>query len=153
MPKIRRLKYKNYAGLQIKATVPVKISPYGMQEHLGRAAYLTEQVESNGMYGSVMNYDNTGMTAGLHQAIAVYPKELEDKDFNAADDQGPLWKLLRRIDLVHSNEWTKLAIAFFDECNWYVALTVHFGIILRGDLYPEKKSEMNLPDRAMGLFL
>jgi hypothetical protein len=37
------------------------------------------------MFGTVISYDGTGITAGIHQAVAVFPKTL---------DQGPLWELL-----------------------------------------------------------
>jgi hypothetical protein len=65
-------------------------------DHFARASWLTARIESGGAYGTVMNYDGTGMTAGIHQAIAVYPKNLDD-DYKE-NDQGPLWKLLSRLE-------------------------------------------------------
>jgi hypothetical protein len=40
------------------------------------------------------------MTCGLDQHIAVYPRELADNDNNAKDDQGTLWKLLHRMEML-----------------------------------------------------
>jgi len=92
---MRRITFKNYAGFKIAGTHA--ISKTGRYTHLKRASWLTAMVESGGMFGSVMNYDGTGMTAGIHQAIAVYPAELRHPDKDLANDQGPLWKLLRLI--------------------------------------------------------
>ena len=58
-------------------------------------------VETGAKFGTVMAYDGTGMTAGLDQHVAVYPRELSrPDDGNALDDQGTLWKLLRRIEMI-----------------------------------------------------
>lgn len=82
-------------------------------------------VETGGMYGAIVGYDGTGITAGLDQHIAVYPKELAHEDYNAEDDQGSLWKLLRRLEVVDGSEsynraitdlWVKLM-----EESWYIA--------------------------------
>jgi hypothetical protein len=62
---------------------------------------LTAKVETGAKYGAVMAYDGTGMTAGLDQHVAVYPRELsKPDDGNNLDDQGTLWKLLRRIEMI-----------------------------------------------------
>lgn len=91
---MRRVTYKNYAGLVVAGREPLDV-PKG--RHIERASWLTAQVESNGKFGTVISYDGTGLTAGIHQAIAVYPRELVlPDDGNALDDQGPLWKLLDR---------------------------------------------------------
>jgi hypothetical protein len=68
--------------------------------HWERVLWLTSKVESGGRFGAITMYDGTAVTAGLHQAIAVYPKELADEDFNAADDQGSLFQLLRMMQMV-----------------------------------------------------
>lgn len=73
------------------------MSSEGRDTHLLRASWLTAMVESGGKFGCVINYDGTGMTAGLHQAIAVYPAQLMKKDGNLRNDQGPLWKLLNLV--------------------------------------------------------
>ena len=64
-----------------------------------RAYWLTTKVETGATFGTVMAYDGTAMTAGPDQHIAVYPQELAAEDYNAADDQGDLWKLLRRLEM------------------------------------------------------
>lgn len=56
-------------------------------------------------------YDGTAVTAGLHQAIAVYPRDLKT--------QGPLFSLLRRLDYV-------VPVPYYlgelmDEHGWFVA--------------------------------
>lgn len=60
--------------------------------HLLRAFWLTTMVESGGKLGSVMMADGTGATASLEQVIAVYPRNMKV--------QGPLFKLLNRIDAI-----------------------------------------------------
>jgi hypothetical protein len=64
-----------------------------------RAYWLTTKVETGATFGTVVAYDGTGMTAGPDQHIAVYPSELAAEDYNAVDDQGGLWKLLRRMEV------------------------------------------------------
>jgi len=70
--------------------------------HIHRAFWLTCKVETGAKFGMVQAYDGCGMTAGLDQHIAVYPRELSrPDDGNALDDQGTLWKLLRRMEMVN----------------------------------------------------
>jgi len=87
--------FKKYSGFRINGTVPMGMPGV---THVERAAWLTAQVESGGKFGSVISYDGTCITASLHQAIAVYPAEIDDGDLT--DDQGPLWKVLNRIRMV-----------------------------------------------------
>jgi len=96
--------------------------------HVDRAFWLTAKVETGARFGSVMAYDGTGMTIGLDQHVAVYPKELsKPDDGNNLDDQGTLWKLLRRLELIpgervsrfvqlRENLWNA-----FSATNWYLA--------------------------------
>lgn len=96
---MRRIKFKKYAGVKIQGEVAM--DPPG-SKHIEKASWLTAMVESGGDFGTVISYDGTGMTAGLHQAIAVYPRELANPDDYALDDQGPLWKLVQRcLDTGH----------------------------------------------------
>jgi hypothetical protein len=81
---------------------------------MDRVLWLTSKVESGGNFGAVMAYDGTGMTAGLHQAIAVYPKELADEDLNAADDQGSLFALVASLP----NETTASLRSMFASEGW-----------------------------------
>lgn len=87
--------YGPYSGARVRGTHPFILKSNA--SHMDRALWLTSKVESGGNFGAVISYDGTGMTAGLHQAIAVYPKELADEDLNAADDQGPLFSLLESL--------------------------------------------------------
>ena len=88
---MKRVTFGKFAGVKIKGKVPMVLDSNsdGVVTHAERAAWLTAQVESNGKYGCVMNYDGTGMTAGLHQAVAVYPRALKEK--------GSLWGLLEDL--------------------------------------------------------
>jgi hypothetical protein len=92
-PKVLFRQIGSYSGPVIRgkkpafATVP-RMSDY----HLLRAFWLTTMVESGGKLGSVMMADGTGATASLEQVIAVYPRNMKE--------QGPLFKLLNRIDAI-----------------------------------------------------
>lgn len=88
---MRRVKFGKFAGVKIKGKIPMEVDSDGdgVVTHAERAAWLTAKVESNGKYGCAMNYDGTGMTAGLHQAVAVYPRALSEK--------GSLWGLLEDV--------------------------------------------------------
>lgn len=90
---MKRIVFKKFAGVKIKGKtkIPLPIT----SKHIDRAVWLTACVESGGKFGCVMNYDGTGMTASIGQAIAVYPRALND-DIKR-NDQGPLWKVLHRI--------------------------------------------------------
>ncbi|RLC13128.1 MAG: hypothetical protein DRI24_16325 [Deltaproteobacteria bacterium] len=66
-------------------------------------------------------YDGTACTAGLHQAIAVYPKELRHEDFSARDDQGSLWRLLRMIAAVPDFPEMDALLGSFSYKNWYLS--------------------------------
>ena len=115
---MKRIKFGYYAGVRINGTVETEILE--SSEHIERACWLTAQVESGGRYGTVISYDGTGMTAGIHQAIAVYPKML--KDALKLNDQGPLWKLLHRIFLgATSDAVDALWLAIGEDAGWYIA--------------------------------
>lgn len=87
---MRKITFNKYSGLKIKGETPIELES---TLHLDLASYITTQIESGGVYGTVMNYDGTGMTAGSHQAIAVFPRNASD----GIESQGPLWKLLSRM--------------------------------------------------------
>jgi hypothetical protein len=116
---MRRIKFKDYAGFKIKGTEP--ISGTARNIHLKKASWLTAMVESGGKFGSVMNYDGTAMTAGIHQAIAVYPRELKHPDKNLRDDQGPLWKLLRLVQPVTGKYDLWKEFERVGGIGWYIA--------------------------------
>lgn len=116
--------YKSYSGCLVKGDTPVTL-PEGDDSHVGRAYLLTTKVETGGRYGSVMSYDGTGMTAGPDQHIAVFPAELASEDWKAEDDQGTLWKLVRRLETVagsasYQKAYSALSGAMKAQ-NWYLA--------------------------------
>lgn len=101
-PKVLWRKYKKYEGPMIRGTTEFP-PPEGDRAtfHIDRAFWLTAAVETGAKFGAVMAYDGTAMTAGLDQHVAVYPRELsKPDDGNAYNDQGTLWKLLRRIEMI-----------------------------------------------------
>ena len=67
------VRYKNYAGIILRGTVPVAI-PKGDKKynHLSRAFYLTSQLESP-TWGTVQSYDGCGISAGPYHFIACNP--------------------------------------------------------------------------------
>lgn len=98
------LKFGKFSGLRINGKVPLGEGSKFESDHLSRSSWLTARVESGGMFGTVISYDGTGITAGIHQAIAVFPKALEDN--NKENDQGPLWDLLTML----SEYWPGLRV-------------------------------------------
>ncbi len=94
---VRWASYGSYSGPLVSGGLPIA-SPAPTAVHIDRAYWLTTKVETGGVIGKVIAYDGTCMTAGPDQHIAVYPKELASEDFYADDDQGSLWKLLRKLE-------------------------------------------------------
>ena len=88
---LKRITFGNYAGVNIPGTIPMEldVNKDNLITHAERASWLTAQVESDGKFGNVMNYDGTGLTAGIHQAVAVYPRDL--------NSTGSLWDLMDDI--------------------------------------------------------
>lgn len=123
MASVRRVKFRSYAGPRIRGTDLYEIEDPA--DHWARVLWLTSKVESGGKFGAITMYDGTACTAGLHQAIAVYPKELRHEDFAAADDQGSLWKLLRMLEMVPDFPALELLWEAFADVNWCVALDGH----------------------------
>jgi hypothetical protein len=95
MTEVKWRQFKDYSGPMVQGTIPVPV-PNSLK-CAERAYWLTTKVETGGTYGSIVMFDGTGVTAGPDQYILVYPKELANEDFNAADDQGPLGPLLSRV--------------------------------------------------------
>ncbi len=94
---VRWASYGSYSGPMVSGGLPLAV-PTATASHIERAYWLTAKVETGGMIGKVIAYDGTCMTAGPDQHIAVYPKELASEDYYADDDQGSLWKLLRKLE-------------------------------------------------------
>lgn len=95
MPNVTRVTFNSYSGPRILGTEDFLLVPNA--GHWERVLWLTSMVESGGRFGAITMYDGTAVTAGLHQAVAVYPRELADEDFNAQDDQGSFFQLLRLL--------------------------------------------------------
>lgn len=110
-------KFRSYSGPKIRGTVPFTISDTETR-HVARAFWLTAKVETGAKFGAIVAYDGTGMTAGLDQHIAVYPKELSKEDYDATDDQGSLWKLLRRMETVDLNPQGAVDEEYRRALNW-----------------------------------
>lgn len=103
--------FGKFSGPYSLGTVQYTLPDDRKSYHVDRAYWLTTMVETGGKFGSVNAYDGTGMTAGLDQHIAVYPSELVHEDFNAENDQGSLWELLRRIETVNGSTSFQAAFA------------------------------------------
>ncbi len=116
---MRRITFHDYAGVKIAGK---KEAPGPGHQHIDRASWLTAMVESGGKFGTVISYDGTGMTAGIHQAIAVYPRGLTRVDHNPKNDQGPLWGLVQRC-MATQSVWldrTDNLIGMIDTQGWVI---------------------------------
>jgi hypothetical protein len=101
--KVKIVEFKKYRGVNIPGSVSMPKPDGDMSTHLGRASWLTASVESNGKFGAIMNYDGTGMTAGIHQAVAVFPRDL--------DARGSLWDLLKTVVLGPDEDFVSHEVA------------------------------------------
>jgi len=120
---MRVKKFKNYSGFVVYGREDIMdhlyIVPDYEENHLERAFLVTFLVECGGLFGTVMNYDGTGMTAGPCQNILVYPRHLRDS--SVKNDQGPLCKLLREIELIGGIDGLKSLFDLFREHRIYLA--------------------------------
>ena len=94
MTTVKWRKFRKYSGPFAKAPLAKIDIPTRFADHWERAFWLTSMVESGGRPGLINMYDGCGATCGLHQAIAVYPRNMDN------DVQGPLWRLLWLLDSV-----------------------------------------------------
>lgn len=115
-PKVEWRHYGNYSGPLIRCniSIPIPIPPRA-QYHVDRAYWLTTKVETNATFGTVQAYDGCGMTAGPDQHIGVYPSSLAHEDLNAANDQGTLWPLVRRMESVNASGGYAAAVQTFNQ--------------------------------------
>lgn len=113
---VTRVTYKSYSGPKVAGSSEFKL--HDASDHWEKTLWLTSKVESGGRFGAINMYDGTAVTAGLHQAIAVFPRELADEDFNAKDDQGSFFSLLRLIQSLSSFDSLDSLISRFRDCGW-----------------------------------
>jgi hypothetical protein len=79
----------NWAGAATGGTDKFELTnEEDKKNHMMRALWLTAQVEGGGKFGCINSYDGAGLTAGLDQKIAIYPKPMT---------QGSLWVLLKKM--------------------------------------------------------
>lgn len=125
-PEVQWFQLRSYSGPWIRGVTPIP-APSGERAsfHVDRAYWLTTKLESGAKFGAIVAYDGTCITAGPDQHIAVYPAELASEDYNAADDQGGFWKLLRRLETVQgSSEFeaaTEAVLGRLRSRGWYLA--------------------------------
>jgi len=124
---MRKIQFRGNEGFRIKGKTSIlskenRIQYVNEKLHVSRAFMLTFLVESGGVFGSVMNYDGTVMTAGACQNILVYPRELRKEDFQSSDDQGSLPFLLVAIErsCPHLRPLRRLFEMFHEE-GWYLS--------------------------------
>jgi hypothetical protein len=112
MAKVSYLTYQDkYAGIKIAGTTTVNVpSGSDAQLHMHRAFYLTSQLEAP-LWGTVQGYDGCGMSGGPMHWIALFPRTME---------QGPLFSLLRRIEMTPGAPVQPLWDAFKAQ-GWYIA--------------------------------
>lgn len=102
------MSYKEYSGPRITG-----VADYSLRSnaHLERIFWVTSYVEAGAKFGGVNMYDGCGATAGLHQSILVYPKEVAMEDFAAEDDQGSLGAMIAGMPDCHDKEVLQWAFA------------------------------------------
>jgi len=126
-PTVSWIQFRSYSGPRILGADPMP-APVGHTDelsHVARAYWLTTKVETGAKFGAVVMYDGTGVTGGPDQHVAVYPKELANEDYNAADDQGGLWKLMRRLEYADGDSSYHVAVSrlwmALGAHGWYVS--------------------------------
>lgn len=108
--KVKHKKIKSFSGPYIYGTKDAYDEPPTLESfHIDRAFWLTNMVESGGKLGTIMAADGTGITASLEQLPAVYPRNMSV--------QGPLFKMIRRIDFVVPVKY----YLPFEDYGWFLA--------------------------------
>ena len=133
---MKRITFNKYAGVNIpgKESMELDVNKDGIVTHAERASWLTAMVESGGKFGNVMNYDGTGITAGIHQAIAVFPRDL--------DSTGTLWELMRDVGIACKAS----------KCNAWDVLVDQFkrqGVIIGVDGKPRNEKGIEVKGNAL----
>ncbi len=118
------VKYKDWAGIIVKGTIPV--IPPTSNIHIDRAAYLATTMESP-RAGTVQSYDRCAMSGGPFHFTAIQP---------AGMVQGSLFALLRHLEISSpcpelTDLWNKLKAK-----NWFVARDGTLRNTVTGALVP-----------------
>lgn len=115
MPTVKWRQYKAFSGPLIAGgpATPRLVPEDVLPTFLGHVFELTALVECGGRFGLINMYDGTGVTAGLHQAVAVMPKVLSS--------QGELFKMLHRFELVGDTDELRALYNALAHEGWYVA--------------------------------
>lgn len=144
--RVVRRTYKDYAGIVVyDKEQPVVAEDFDVNLHMHRATFLAAALEGP-YWGTVQSYDGAGMSAGVFHWIGRYRN----------GSQGPLFKLLRRIEL-EGDSVEPLWSMFRDE-GWYVASdgrlrSLKTGHVITGNAFrnvvapPHGKVPVRGPDR------
>jgi hypothetical protein len=112
-PKVHHRSIGSFSGAMIRGRYKAMKEPsIDLGDHWLRCFWLSIMVESGGKAGAIMMADGTGVTAALEQQIAVYPRNLKV--------QGPLFKMLRRLDNVFPISYYKLG-ELFELKDWMIS--------------------------------
>jgi hypothetical protein len=84
-----RVTYKNYAGISLTGSTKWDPQTINFTKHLDKATWLTAAVEVGAVFGTVQSYDGAGISCGIDQKIALFPKTMQ---------QGELWTFLLKIE-------------------------------------------------------
>jgi len=94
MTRVKYRRFGRYAGPLIRGKVPFKPDP---SDHWSRVVWLASRVETGAKFGTIVMYDGTGVTAGLLQQVAVYPRYVATWSRRPRAGQGSLWELLEAM--------------------------------------------------------
>ena len=138
--------FGDYSGPVISGIDPID-PPKDDSRHVARAYWLTTKVETGARFGTVVMYDGTAVTGGPDQHVAVYPRHLADDVLE--NDQGGLWKLLRRLEYVGGELRQPISRLWgmFKEHGWYVSQDGALRELSNGALVPGKDIRNTLTPR------
>jgi len=108
----RRVTFRSFAGISIVGDVKWDPSTIHKENHLDKATWLTSAVEVGAKFGTVQSYDGAGISCGIDQKIALFPKTMQ---------QGELWPFLLKIEQgIPSNNPNLVALLNeFTHAGWY----------------------------------
>jgi len=117
-PTVSWRQFQEFSGPFIAGIDPIE-PPKADDRHVARAFWLTTKVETGAKFGAVVMYDGTAVTGGPDQHVAVYPRYLADN--SVENDQGGLWKLLRRMEYAGADHALQILWEALKLQGWYVA--------------------------------